>query len=343
MSVRKKTRATYEGEFIPIIDVGSFLAGKPGSLISLSKEIAFSLEHIGFFYIVNHGVPKPLIARIFKAAKAFHNLPVDEKLALKSGPDLPGFYPMKLTTIVKTKNPDQPAANVVELFLAQRDRVSDKNGITDGNTISAGTSHAMNKWPNNEPIPGFREIVNAYHDTMQALGRRLLPLYAQALGMPPGYFYNLFRDPQSIVRIAKYPVPDIIENNQWGAAPHGDMGFLTMLPEAQLPGLEIKMPSGEWIPQPIVPDALLVNAGETLRELSNHRFSSTPHRVKASLNTDRYQISFFFNPDSDAMVGPLPSCVNSDYPPCSKPITFKKFARNYMKKSNQYSKTIHKS
>ncbi|MEK9661461.1 MAG: 2-oxoglutarate and iron-dependent oxygenase domain-containing protein [Alphaproteobacteria bacterium] len=332
-TIASDTRA--DEEFIPVLDVGPFLLGEPGALDRLAGEVRFALENIGFFYIVNHGVPDILVDRILSATQAFHELTEEEKQAIRVNRDQSGYVPMKASMNTTSGINRNTAPNVVELFLAHRDRAPDESAVIEGRRFQG-----LNQWPARTPMPGFREIVNAYHDTMLALGRRLLPLYAVALGMPAGHFYRYFRDPQSIVRMARYPVPASVEDNQFGAAPHGDLGFLTMLPEARVPGLEIKMPSGRWMPEPIVPGAFLVNAGETLRRMSNHRFLATPHRVAVSSDADRYQVAFFFNPDYDAIIEVLPSCTDADHPPRDEPQRFEDLAVHYIEST--YS-AIHKA
>lgn len=317
-----------DDEFIPVIDVGPFLSGEPGALDGAADEIAFALQNIGFFYIVNHGVPTALVDRILAATKAFHDLPTDDKLAIRVNRDQAGFVPTKSSMNTTSGIEKNTAPNAVEIFIVHRDRAPDEPAVLEGRRFQG-----LNQWPAREPMPGFREIVNAYHDTMQALGRRLLPLYATALGMPSGHLYRFFRDPQSVVRMAKYPVPEQVLENQFGSAAHGDLGFLTFLPEARVPGLEIKMPSGRWMPEPIVPGALLVNAGETLRRMSNHRFRATPHRVVASTDADRHQVAFFFNPDYDAIIEVLPGCIDADHPAREEPIRFEDLAVHYIESS----------
>ena len=61
---------------IPVIDLGAYLAGAHGSLEATAAALRDALEGIGFFIIVNHGVPRDLIAQTFAEAKRFHDQPL---------------------------------------------------------------------------------------------------------------------------------------------------------------------------------------------------------------------------------------------------------------------------
>ena len=57
-------------ETIPVIDLGPFLAGEDGALDRTAKELRFALTEIGFYFIVNHGVPREKIRRRVRAGEA---------------------------------------------------------------------------------------------------------------------------------------------------------------------------------------------------------------------------------------------------------------------------------
>jgi isopenicillin N synthase-like dioxygenase len=44
-----------------------------------AKKVREACMNEGFFYIVNHGVPADLLARMFEINKAFFALPLEEK------------------------------------------------------------------------------------------------------------------------------------------------------------------------------------------------------------------------------------------------------------------------
>ncbi len=56
-------------------------------------------------------------------------------------------------------------------------------------------------------------------------------------------------------------------------------------------------------------NAFVVNIGDCLMRWTNDVFVSTPHRVVNRSGRERYSIAFFFDPNPDAEVAVIPSCV----------------------------------
>ena len=107
--------------------------------------------------------------------------------------------------------------------------------------------------------------------------------------------------------------------NTFGTAPHTDNSFMTALARTDVPGLAIRLPTGEWFPPPLIPGTFLINLGNIMRRWSNDRFLSTPHGVINESGTDRYSIAYFHSPNPAAVIECLPTCVSADdpahYPP----------------------------
>ena len=72
-----------EFEDIPILDLAPYLAGEPGAREALADNIRFIQETIGFYVVINHGVPKSIMDKAYKALESFFALPPEEKLKLK--------------------------------------------------------------------------------------------------------------------------------------------------------------------------------------------------------------------------------------------------------------------
>ena len=139
-----------------MLDVAAHLAGEPGALEAAAAELRSALENIGFFYLAGHGVPQPLIDRIFVEAKRFHALPLDEKMKLRLNRSNNGYMPLRghaqrHTTLNKT--PPKPNEN--ESFFAKRER--DPN---DPDVVAKKDLRDPNQWPDN--LPGFKETVLEY-------------------------------------------------------------------------------------------------------------------------------------------------------------------------------------
>ena len=100
--------------------------------------------------------------------------------------------------------------------------------------------------------------------TLEALCRRLVLLYALALDLPADFFDACFAKPHMILRMSRYPVIDGEDETVASLVPHTDSGFMTLLPPNPVPGLSILLPSGRWIEAPGVEGAYVVNGGDIL-------------------------------------------------------------------------------
>lgn len=292
---------------IPIIDIGDFLAERPGALADAGAQLRRALELVGFFQIVNHGVPWSEVEAIYAMAARYHALPLEQKWPQRMSATTMGYSPLEGQ--VRGAKPSLNAA----YFLAR-----------------PGSSR--NQWPSEDHLPGFRATVSAYYETMDRLGSRLLALYAVAAGMNPEHFAPFFQPSLATLRLSHYP-PLPAEVDQWGIDPHSDAGFMTLLPANPVPGLWIRPPGGEWFEPQQEPQSFVVNSGDMLRRWTNERFLSTTHRVLNGSGTDRYAIPFFYDPRVDTVIECLPSCTDAEHPPKYGPITYRDYLVPFMQRS----------
>jgi isopenicillin N synthase-like dioxygenase len=171
---------------------------------------------------------------------------------------------------------------------------------------------------------------------METLCRRLVPLYATALDLPPDAFDRAYAAPHLILRLTHYPPLASSEATSVSLTPHTDSGFMTLLAPNPVPGLSIQLPDGRWVDAPAVADAFVVNGGDILHRWTNERFLSTPHRVINRTGGDRYAIPFFCDPNHDTVIECLPSCCSAAHPPKYPPITFGDYAIWFARKSYEH-------
>ena len=87
-------------------------------------------------------------------------------------------------------------------------------------------------------------------------------------------------------------------------APHVDSGFITLLAQDGVAGLEVEDRRGDWIGVPPTEGALVVNFGKLLERWTQGRVRATRHLVVGS-GAARFSIPFFYEPAVDAVIAPL--------------------------------------
>ena len=291
-------------EELPVIDVAPLVTGQ-GDTAAVATAIDRACRRHGFFYIVNHGVPDDLQARLEAGAHAFFALPEADKAAIamdRGGRAWRGWFPLE-----------------GELTSGRPDR---KEGLyfgaelgPDDPRVQTGTPlHGANLFP--AQVPALRDAVLEYLRAMTAVGHALARGVALALGLEASWFDDhLTADPLILFRIFRYPPETGLVDANWGVAEHTDYGLLTILRQDASGGLQVRAPAG-WIDAPPLPGTLVCNLGDMLERMTGGRYRSTPHRVRNTDGVDRLSFPFFFDPAWDAEVVPIPL---GDEPPASAP------------------------
>jgi isopenicillin N synthase-like dioxygenase len=293
---------------IPVIDLGPYLAGAPGALDSAARDLRFALTKIGFYFIVNHGVPATLIRDVYRQTARFHAQPLNKKLAIKLDKHNVGYLPLQGDTLRTSVVATVTKANQNEALFIARDLSNDHPDV-----LADRRFRSANQWP--AGLPGLRETLVEYCATLERLVQKLVRLYARALDLPAEYFDTAFREPQYKLRATHYPNQDNPPDDEFGIAPHTDTSFLTLLAPNEVPGLSIRTRSGKWIAPPVMPDAFMVNGGQLLLRWTNDRFLATPHRAVNCSGRERYALAFFCDANIDWPIAAVPTCVGPDNPP----------------------------
>lgn len=321
---------------IPVIDFGPYFAGEPGALDKLANHLRHACENVGFFYAANHGVAQEIIDRGFAASRLFHALPLEEKLKLKLNENNIGYLPMNASTQAASTVHTATKPNQNESFFISHDRGADHPDVLAGAPL-----RGRNQWP--EGLPGLREDMMAYFNALRGMCDKMLPGFATALDMPPDFFAPFFaNEAHSNLRFLHYPPQEDTSENTFGTAPHTDNSFMTALARTDVPGLAIRLASGEWFAPPIIPGTFLINLGNIMRRWSNDRFLSTPHGVINESGTDRFSIAYFHSPNPASVIECLPSCVSADNPAKYPPALYRDLVLEFYRR-NYFHQKGHKS
>ena len=277
---------------IPIIDIGPLIRETDDRRV-VADEIGRACRDCGFFYIVNHGVDEELQQRLDQFSQQFFAQDVETKMEIRmarGGRAWRGYFPVggELTS-------GQPDLKEGVYFGAELSE--------DHPMVETGVPlHGANLFPSN--IPGFRETVLEYIEAMTRLGHALMRGIAMSLGLDESYFAERYTgDPLALFRIFNYPAND--SNEGWGVGEHTDYGLLTILKQDESGGLQVKSQS-QWIEAYPIPGSFVCNIGDMLDRLTGGLYRSTPHRVRNLSGRDRLSFPFFFDPNFNAAVEPLP-------------------------------------
>ncbi|MER9586470.1 2-oxoglutarate and iron-dependent oxygenase domain-containing protein [Mesorhizobium sp. M0276] len=248
--------------------------------------LQMACEEYGFFYLVEHGIPKEQIAQAIEASRRFFALP--QSIKERYGHASQIVYP----TTVRGYRPlcgeilhPEVGGDPKEVFDLGIENEADRRPF-------AGST----RFPDDALAPGFRRSLLALQATVL---NRVVPQLGTALAdliyMEQGWFQRHFSPPTVGQRVIRYPA------RVGTCAKHTDGGFFTLLLQEELPTRSLQVWfRGRWTPVPSLADSLVVNLGDMLQALSDDRFKSTPHQVAHSGQTDRISLPFFIYPDVDA-------------------------------------------
>jgi isopenicillin N synthase-like dioxygenase len=283
-------------ERIPVVDLGAGKVSTSGNQ-KLAQQIHEACRDIGFFYVINHGVPDALLSRQLADAMRFFDLPMDAKMLLsaESSRRRLGYEPMLRQVLDEGSAPD-----LKESFMYSLPDTALPSGL-----------------------PGFADQMTLYQQHMRELGGQLMRLIALSLDLPYDYFDEEFVDAAYAVRLLRYPPqPTVGRHNQLGAGAHTDWGAITLLLQDGAGGLEVRSASGRWLRAEPVVNSFVVNLGDLMRRWTNDLYQSTPHRVFNNLSgRDRYSVATFCSPGHDRVVECLPTCFSAEQQPHYRPCT----------------------
>lgn len=164
-----------------------------------------------------------------------------------------------------------------------------------------------NQWPAStlDLLPTFQPHILEFMHQLETLSHRLMEAIALSLGQPAHYFRDLFGStPYYRLKAAKYPSVKDTKAATIGCGAHKDTGFLTVLLQDMVGGLQGQIPAtGEWMDTRPVPDTFIVTMGEAMERMTGGLYQATVHRVLNNMSgQDRYSIPFFFDPALDTRV-----------------------------------------
>lgn len=292
---------------IPSLDLSHFTHGDAAAKKQFVADLGAAYNNIGFVAIKGHGLSEQLQKRLYTATQAFFSLP-DE---VKAQYEIEGLAGQRgYTGKGKEHAKGRTTGDLKEFY-----HVGQELPANDPDR----SEYPDNVWP--KEITDFKEASLEAFYTLETAGKNMLKAIALYLDLPEDYFEGNVRNGNSILRAIHYypiPNPDEVPEDAVRAAAHGDINLITLLMGASAEGLQVLRRDGVWIPITALPDQLVVNVGDMLDRLTNHKLKSTIHRVvnppKEKMGTSRYSIPFFMHPRSEMDLTCLSSCIDEAHP-----------------------------
>ncbi|XVE52904.1 hypothetical protein DITRI_Ditri02bG0161600 [Diplodiscus trichospermus] len=313
--IDKKNASKHE---LPLIDL-SRLDGPDHDQVV--KEIVKAAETLGFFQVVNHGVPVDLLESLKETAHNFFGLPAQRKAVYRKE--------VSPTPLVKYGTSFVPEK---EKALEWKDYIS---------MVYTNDAEALQHWP-----VECRDVLLQYLKTSLDMVRKLLEALMGNLGVGLDDSTIDAYIGKKMVNMNFYPTcpnPELTV----GVGRHSDMGTLTILLQDGIGGLYVKVPEdvdmekkGEWVEIPPVPGALVINIGDMLQILSNGRYKSAEHRVCTTSTKSRVSIPIFTSPPATQKIAPLPHLVEKDGVALYREFVFSDYMNSFFGNAHDGKKSL---
>lgn len=283
---------------IPVLDLGTARNADGSFNKTFVDELRDAAHRVGFFQLTGYDTGRQA-TEIFEATRAFFALPVEQRLELdnRKSPHFRGYT--RLGHEITDGRPDSRE---------QLDYGPEREPVADyPNAEPYWLVQGPNLFPDTA-FPQLRDAAMRWAELMSSVGAELMQAIAVALELPEDYFAESFADaPAWMAKLVHYVGGVVPETGSQGVGSHADYGFVTLLLQDMVGGLEVRPhDTGQWIPVEPIAGALVVNLGEMLEVATGGYLAATIHRVQAPApGVDRFSIPFFWSPRLDAVIEPI--------------------------------------
>uniref|UniRef100_A0A7N0USK9 Fe2OG dioxygenase domain-containing protein n=1 Tax=Kalanchoe fedtschenkoi TaxID=63787 RepID=A0A7N0USK9_KALFE len=270
----------------------------------LISKIRRAAAEVGFFQVVNHGVPNEVLERMLAATRRFHELPGETKKR---------FYwrggGRKFT------------------YVSNFDLYKSKYANWRDTTFCSMAPDPVDPQQLPEVV---RDEMMEYSAQVTKLALVLFELLSLGLGLEGDYLKNIDCAMGHAILCHYYPACPEPELTM-GTTKHSDPDFLTILLQDHIGGLQV-LYKDRWVNVPPLPGALVVNIGDLLQLISNDMYKSVEHRVLANHVGSRTSVACFFTPHlypTARLYGPIQEILSETSPPVYRETTIPDFVKYY--------------
>lgn len=277
---------------LPIVDFSELIGPRRPQVL---QSLANACEHYGFFQLVNHGISDDVISNVRDVSGRFFDLPIEERAKyMTTDMRSPVRYG---TSFSQTK----------DSVFCWRDFLK---------LLCQPLPDFLPHWPAS-PID-FRKVAGTYTEETKQLFLELMEAIQESLGIIEEETKekdNIMKDLEDGSQMMVFncyppcPEPDLT----LGMPPHSDYGFLTLLLQDQVEGLQVQY-QGQWFTVQPIDNAFVVNVGDHLEIYSNGKYKSVLHRVIVNAVKNRTSVASLHSLPFNCTVRPSPKLIDEANP-----------------------------
>ncbi|KAK7392518.1 hypothetical protein VNO78_20960 [Psophocarpus tetragonolobus] len=279
---------------LPIIDFSELLGPRRPQVL---QSMANACERYGFFQVVNHGISDDVISSMRDLSGRFFDLPFEERAKyMTTDMRAPVRYG---TSFSQTK----------DSVFCWRDFLK---------LLCYPLPDFLPHWPAS-PLD-FRKVVATYTEETKNLFLMLMEAIQESLGIiieeeesegKDNILKELEDGSQMMVFNFYPPCPE--PELTLGMPPHSDYGFLTLLLQDHVEGLQIQF-QGQWFTVQPINNAFVVNVGDHLEIYSNGKYKSVLHRVVVNAMKKRTSVASLHSLPFNCTIRPSPKLIDEANP-----------------------------
>ncbi|XP_058204162.1 probable 2-oxoglutarate-dependent dioxygenase SLC1 [Rhododendron vialii] len=284
---------------LPVIDFSELQGFNRAQAV---KYLANACENYGCFQLVNHGISGEVIRSTMDVSKRFFELPFEEREKYMSSDT---YSPVRYGTSL---NQSKDAVFCWRDFLK---------------LMCHPLSDMLPHWPSSPS--DFRKLVVTYANENKNLFLMLMEAITESLGLintrtnksttTKGDEFDILEeleDGSQLMVLNCYP-PCPEPNLTLGMPPHSDYGFLTLLQQDDVAGLQIQFQEN-WVTVEPIPNSFVVIVGDHLEICSNGRYKSVLHRTIVNSVKPRISVASLHTVPHNSVVRPSLKLIDESNP-----------------------------
>ncbi|CAN1770450.1 Probable 2-oxoglutarate-dependent dioxygenase SLC1 [Linum perenne] len=270
---------------LPVIDFAQLQGPNRAHVLA---SLANACEEYGFFQVVNHGISDRVISDMIDVGSRFFGQSYEERSKFMSS---------------NMKSPVRYGTS----FNQNKDNVFCWRDFLK--LMCHPLPEMLPYWPSS-PRDFKKETKYLSVMLMEAILESLSA--AKTTPLEEEVTKELFESGSQLMVVNCYPPcpePDLT----LGMPPHSDYGFLTLLLQDDVAGLQIQH-RDKWVTVDPIPNAFVVNVGDHLEIFSNGRYKSVLHRVLTNQVRNRISVASLHSLPFDYTIKPWSKLIDEQNP-----------------------------